>query len=165
MVGTPCGITSRTTHIINIAHRARYIEVVHQDEALSYMSVQPTPLITYTSGTGNLIHTLPKHVQSLVGNIPTLDMPMGWYTTCPKDLIVVTDGSVLLGSRYHSRVIATSYQEILLTGDRLYDGDALLVTSYCSKLSGLTAGLEVVGTLLRSGLINICFIKYVCDNN
>jgi hypothetical protein len=31
-VGTPCGIPSRTTHIIDIKHRARYKEIVHQYE-------------------------------------------------------------------------------------------------------------------------------------
>jgi 5-methylcytosine-specific restriction endonuclease McrA len=33
---TPCGTPSRITHIINTAHRAGYIEIVHQDEIWRY---------------------------------------------------------------------------------------------------------------------------------
>jgi hypothetical protein len=91
-VGTPCDITSKTTHIIDIKHRARYKKIVHQDEVKQYVESQSTLLNTYTSGIGNCIHALPKHVQRLVGNIPTLAMPMGWDTTEPTHLIVATDG-------------------------------------------------------------------------
>jgi hypothetical protein len=131
-VVTPCGIPSRTTHIIDIKHRARYIEIVHQDEVKHYVEAQPTSLNTYTSGIGNCIQALQKHVQLLVGNIPTLATPMGWDTTEIKDLIVATDGSVLFRVRYHSWVIATSDEDILLTGGGLDDGDPLLMTSYRS---------------------------------
>jgi hypothetical protein len=102
MVDTPCDNPSRTTHIIDIKHRERHIEILHKDEVKHYVEAQPTPLNTYTSGIVNCIHALPKHVQRLVGNIPTLDMSMGWDTTEPKDLIVETDGSVLFGVGYHS---------------------------------------------------------------
>jgi hypothetical protein len=41
-VGTPCCIPSRTTHIIDTKHRARDIEIVHQDEVKHYVEAQPT---------------------------------------------------------------------------------------------------------------------------
>jgi hypothetical protein len=97
-------------------HTLYYIEIVHQDEAQSYVSVQSTPLITYTSGIGNCMHALPKHIQPLVGHFPPLNMPTRWDTTDPKDLILATDGSFIFGVGYHSWVITISDEEILLTG-------------------------------------------------
>jgi uncharacterized protein YozE (UPF0346 family) len=136
---------------------------VHQEEVKHYVEEKPTPLNTYTSDIGNCIHALPKHVQRLVGNIPTLATPTGWDTTEPQDLIVATDRSVLFGVGYHSWVIATSDEDILLTGGRPDDGDPLLVPSYRSELGGLAAELAVLGTLARSGLINIRSVKCLCD--
>jgi hypothetical protein len=49
-----------------------------------------------------------------------------------KDMIVPMDGSVLFGVGYHSWVIATADEEILITGDGPDDGDPLLMTSYRS---------------------------------
>jgi hypothetical protein len=69
-------------------------------------------------------------------NIPTIDTTIVWDTTDPKDLIVETDGPVLLGVGYHSWVIATSEEDILITGGGPDDGDPLLMTSYRSELGG-----------------------------
>jgi uncharacterized protein YozE (UPF0346 family) len=87
----------------------------------------------------------------------------GWDITEPKDIIVATDGSVLFGVGYHSWVFSTSDEDILLTGGGPDDGDPLLMTSYRSELGGLSAGLAVLGTLARSGLINIRLVKFVCN--
>jgi hypothetical protein len=51
-------------------------------------------------------------------------------------------------------LLATS-DDILLTGVGTDDGDPLLMTSYRSEVGGLAAGFAVLGTLARSGLINI----------
>jgi hypothetical protein len=112
---------------------------VHQDEVKHYEEAQQTSINTYTSGIGNCIQALPKHVQHLIGNIPTLATPMGWDTTEPKYLIVAMDGSVLFGVGYHSWVIATSYEDILLTGGGPDDSEPLLMTSYWSELGGVAA--------------------------
>jgi hypothetical protein len=68
------------------------------------------------------------------------------------------------GVGYHSWVIATTDEDILLLGDGPDDGSLFLKTSYISELRGVTADLPVVGTLRRSGLINIASAKFVCDN-
>jgi hypothetical protein len=136
---------------------------VHQEEVKQYVEEQSTPFNTYTSGIGTCIHTLPKHIQCLVGNIQTLDMPMGCDTTGPKDLIVATDRSVLFGVGYHTWVITTSEEEILITGGGTDDGDPLLMASYRLELGGLAAGLAFLGTLARLGLINIRSVKCVCN--
>jgi hypothetical protein len=119
---------------------------------------------THTSCIGNCVQALPKHVQRLVGNIPTLNTPMGWDTTEPKYLIVATNGTVLFGVGYHSWVIATSEEEILLTGGGPDDGDPFLMTSHRSELVGLSAGLAALGTLAWSGRINTRSVKCVCNN-
>jgi hypothetical protein len=137
---------------------------VHKDEVKHYVEAKSTPLNTYTSGIGNCVQALPKHVQYLVGNIPTLDTHMGWDTTYPNYLIVATDGSVLFGVGYHSWVIATSEEEILITAGGLGDGCPLLMTSYRPELGRFAGGLAVLGTLARSGLNNIFSVKCVCDN-
>jgi hypothetical protein len=38
------------------------------------------------------------------------------------------------------------------------------MTSYRSELGGLVAGLAVLGTLFRSGTMNIRSIRFICDN-
>jgi hypothetical protein len=38
------------------------------------------------------------------------------------------------------------------------------MTSYRSKLGGLVAGLTVLGTIFRSGAMNIRSIRFICDN-
>jgi hypothetical protein len=38
------------------------------------------------------------------------------------------------------------------------------MTSYRSKLGGPVAGLAVLGTLFRSGAMNIRSIRFICDN-
>jgi hypothetical protein len=128
------------------------------------VEAQSDPLNTYTSGIGNCIQALQKQIQRLVGNISTLDTPMVWDTTEPKDLIVATNGSVLSGFEYRSWIIATSKEDILLTGGGLDDGDPLFMTSYRSELGGLAAVVAVLGTLAWLGLINIRSVKCVCDN-
>jgi hypothetical protein len=38
------------------------------------------------------------------------------------------------------------------------------MTSYRSELGGLVAGLAVLGTLFRSGALNIRSLRFICDN-
>jgi hypothetical protein len=53
---------------------------------------------------------------------------------------------------------------ILLHGGGPDDGIQSLMTSYRSELGGLVAGLAVLGTLFRSGAMNIWSIRFICDN-
>jgi hypothetical protein len=107
---------------------------------------------------------LPRHVQRLVGDIPTLRTPTGWDPTTPVNIIIATDGLVTLGVGYHSWVVATEDEDILLQGGGPDDGDIFLMQSYRSELGGTSAGLTLLGTLSRSGLINIAFTTFLCDN-
>jgi hypothetical protein len=80
------------------------------------------------------------------------------------NIIIATDGSVTLGVGYHSWIVATEEEDILLQGGGSYDGDLFLMQSYRSELGGVAAGLAVLGTFSRSGLINIASTTFLCDN-
>jgi ribonuclease HI len=80
------------------------------------------------------------------------------------DIIVTTDGSVVFGVRYHSWVVATDNEQVLLTGGGPDDGDQLLMTSYRYELGGIASGLAVIGTSVRSRKIKVKSVKFVCDN-
>jgi hypothetical protein len=99
-----------------------------------------------------------------VGNIPELDLPDDFDCTEPTDLIVATDGSVLIGVGYHSRLIATKTEHVLLRGGGPDDGSPLYMTSYQLELGGICAGLTEIGVLARSGRINLQSVRMVCDN-
>jgi hypothetical protein len=86
-------------------------------------------VIEYTSGIGDSCQTLPRHIQRLVGNIPDLELLNGTEATEQQDLIVATDGSVVFGVGYHSWVVATDNEKVLVKGGGLDDGDKLLMTS------------------------------------
>jgi hypothetical protein len=89
-------------------------------------------VIKYTSGIGDSCQMLPIHIQRLVGNIPDLELLNGTEETEEQDIIVATDGSVVFGVEYHSWVIATYNEKVLLKGGGPYDGDQLPMTSYRS---------------------------------
>jgi hypothetical protein len=118
----------------------------------------------YQSEIGDSFHSLPKHVQRLVGNIPQLTVPTDFDPTEPKDLIVATDGSVLFDVGYHSWVVSTKEEESIISGGDPDDGAPNQMTSYRSELGGICAGMAVIGTMARSGKINIRSVRLVCDN-
>jgi hypothetical protein len=81
------------------------------------------------------------------------------------DIIIVTDGSVLFGVGYHSWLIATTYEDILMVGGGPDDGAQDQMASYRSELGGIAAGLGVPGTLARSRMIRIRGVTLICDNS
>jgi hypothetical protein len=81
------------------------------------------------------------------------------------DLIIATDRSVLFGVGYHSWMLATEMEDILLTGGGPDGGPGKYMTSYRSELGGILTGLAVLGTLLRLGLINARRTEFICDNS
>jgi hypothetical protein len=65
---------------------------------------------------------------------------------------------------YHSWIVATEDEDILLQGGGPDDGDLFIKKSYRSELGVVAAGLAFLGTLSRSGLINIASTTFLCDN-
>jgi hypothetical protein len=118
----------------------------------------------YTSNIGGCFHALSKHVRLLVGNIPDLELPADFDWTESTDLIVATDGEVLFGVGYHSWLIATKTEQVLLRGRGPDDGSPLYMTSYRSELGGIRAGLAEIGVLARSDRINLRSVRMVCNN-
>jgi hypothetical protein len=56
-------------------------------------------------------------------------------------------------------------EDILLAGGGPDYGPGKYMTSYRSEPGGIISGLTVLGTLLRSGLINARSIKFICYNS
>jgi hypothetical protein len=62
--------------------------------------------------------------------------PPGWDPTTPVDSIISTDGSVTLTVGYHSYVIPTMEEDILVQGGGPDNGDLFIMKSYRSELGG-----------------------------
>jgi hypothetical protein len=70
---------------------------------------------------------------------------------------------VLFGVGYHSWLIATKTEQVILRGGGPDDDSPLYMTSYRSELGGICAGLAAIGVLARSGRINLQSVRMVCD--
>jgi hypothetical protein len=93
-----------------------------------------------------------------------LTLPVDLDPTEPQDLIVAMDGSVLFDVGYHSWMVSTKDEEIIISGGGPDDGAPNQMTSYRSELGGVCAGMAVIGTMARSGEINIRSVRFVCEN-
>jgi ribonuclease HI len=74
------------------------------------------------------------------------------------------DGLVLFDVGYHSWVVSTKDEEIIISGGGPDDSAPNQMTSYQYELGGLCAGMAVIGTMTISGEINIISVRFVCDN-
>jgi hypothetical protein len=97
-------------------------------------------------------------------NIPELDLPEHFDCTEPTDLIVATGRSVLFGVGYHSWLVSTKMELLILRGAGPDDGSPLYLTSYGSELGEIYAGITAIGVLARLGQINLRAVIMVCDN-
>jgi hypothetical protein len=104
-VGGPQG----TKHKVQSAIRSSYIEVERLFPlGKQYTTDENEPEAShYQYEIGDSFHSLPKHVRQLVGNISKLTLPADLDPTELQDLIVATDGSVLIDVGYHSLVVST----------------------------------------------------------
>jgi hypothetical protein len=59
--------------------------------------------------------------------------------------------AALFGVCYHSLLVSTKNEHILLLGGGPDDGSPLYITSYRSELGGICAGLAVIGVFARFG--------------
>jgi hypothetical protein len=66
-------------------------------------------------------------VQQLVGDSPAFRSPAGWDPRTPVNIIIATDELVTLGVGYHSWMVATENEDILLQGGGPDDGDLFLM--------------------------------------
>jgi hypothetical protein len=159
-----CDRPVRATHVVEAKTRSRFVEIREKCKISQRTTIDPLPLVPYTSNIGNCIKALPRHVQILVVDIPALRTPTGWDPKTPVNIIITKDGSVTLGVGYHSWVVATEHEDILLKGGGPDDGDLFRMQSYRAELGGVAAGLALLGTLSRLGLINTASATFMCDN-
>jgi hypothetical protein len=161
--GVGCDKPERVTHIVETRERTRYIEVMGLKKTCEEGTSECDVPFHYETGIGYIGRQLPRHVQRLVGDIAALDVPETWDIKEPRDLLVATDGSVVFGVGYHSGVIKTMDENVILSGGGPDDGDPLFMTSYRSELGGLASALTVMGMLERLGRLNIRSLKCVSD--
>jgi hypothetical protein len=137
---TACDKPVSTSHVVEVKMRPRFVEITEKCKISQRTTFNPPPLVPYTSNIGTCIEALPRQVQKLVGDIPAPRTPVGWDPTTLVNIIIDTDGSVNFGVGYHSLVVATEDEGILLQGGGQDDGDLLLMQSYRSELGGGDSG-------------------------
>jgi hypothetical protein len=125
------------------------MEIVRKYKIKETLTIEIDHVITYTSGIGDIWQALLRHIQRLVGKIPELELLNGAESNEEQGLIVATDESVVFGVGYHSWVVATDNEKVLLKAGGPDDGDQLLMKSYRSELGGIASGLAVIGMLVR----------------
>jgi hypothetical protein len=106
-------------------------------------------LLLYRSCVGAAAGTLMLHVQRLIGGMRHFQLPPHLDCTKEVDIIFAMDGSVLFGVNYHSWLIATTDEDILMAGGEPDDGAQYQMASYRSEVGGIAAGLGVLETLAR----------------
>jgi hypothetical protein len=152
------------SHRIQVTQRIRYLEVTVKVDIVTSQDAVPTLLHSYTSGTGLLFLSLPRHIQRLNGDIPALPEPLPFDLDEPVELIIATYGLVLFGVGYHRWDMATKDETIILCGGGPDDGIQSLMTSYRSELGGIVSRLAVLGTLFPTGTIHKQSVRLLCDN-
>jgi hypothetical protein len=121
------------THVATVTQRPQYVEVSAQTPIHMQNITQITQLVPYVSSIGEVFHALPIHVQHLVGDIGKFQTPRQWEITKEVDLIIATDRSVLFGVGYHSWLIATETEYVLLAGGGPDDGSGRYMMPYISE--------------------------------
>jgi hypothetical protein len=162
--GVGCDKPERVTHIVETSERPRYIEVMGLKKICEEETRECDVPFHYETGIGESGRQFPRHVERLVGDIAALDVPENWDSNEPRDLLVATDGSVVLGVGYRSWEMTTTDEKVILSGGGPDDGEPLLMTSYRSELGGLASALAVLGMLEQSDCLNIRSVKCVSDN-
>jgi hypothetical protein len=90
-----CNFPTQYTPVVEVCERTIYTEVANKyiiNE--TYMDVIEH-VIEYISGIGDTFNTLPRHIQSLIVNIPELDVLNEMDVIVDQDIIVATDRSVV----------------------------------------------------------------------
>jgi hypothetical protein len=100
--GYGCDKPERVTHIVDTSERTRYIEVMELKKICEEGTSECDVPFHYETGIRNSGRQLPRHVQRRVGDIAALDVTDNWDSNDPRDVLVATDSSVILGVGYHS---------------------------------------------------------------
>jgi hypothetical protein len=163
-VGTESPPLNSPSHRVKILEISRYLEITAKTRIVAREEGYIDHIHEYTSKISPAFFEIPRNVQRLAGSIPDVVTSRVYQEGELMDIIDATDGSVLFVVGYHGWIIATRDEQILLCGRGPDDGPADLISSYRSELGGIVAGLAALGTLFRSGRINIRSVRFLCDN-
>jgi hypothetical protein len=161
---TSCDEPESYTRVVSTVTRNGYVEIKEMVKCQQSVTRIMPALMPYQSCVGAAAGALPLHVHRLIGGTMHFRLSTHLYCTVEVGIIMVTDGSVLFGVSYHSWLIATTDEEILMTGGGPYDGAQDQRASYQSKLGGIAAGLRVFGAYACSGMIRTRGVILICDN-
>jgi hypothetical protein len=75
------------SHVVEVCERARYMEIVGKQKIKETQTPVTEHVIDFTSGIGESCHTLPIHIQRLVGNIPEIQVPNVMDVTDEQDIM------------------------------------------------------------------------------
>jgi hypothetical protein len=96
-LATVCDRPVRASDVVEAKTRLQFVEITEKCKISQRITLDPPPLVPYTSNIGTCIEALPRHVQRLVGDIPALRTTAGLDPTTPVNIIIATDGSVTFG--------------------------------------------------------------------
>jgi hypothetical protein len=111
-----CDEPHQYSHVVEVCGCVKYMEIVGKHKIKETQTPIIEHVIEYTSGIGDSCHTLSRHIQRLVGNIPEIKVPNIIDATNEQDIIVTPGGSVVFGVGYYSWVDVTDNEQVPLTG-------------------------------------------------
>jgi hypothetical protein len=134
-------------------------------DIVTSQNISPTALPSHTWGIGISLLYLSQNIERLAGDIPPLPTPLMFDLYKPVNLIIASNGSILLGVGYHRWVLETKDETILLDGGGMDDVIQFLMTSYRSDLGGIVTRLAVPAALFRAGTIHIQSVLFLYSND
>jgi hypothetical protein len=102
--------------VISTVTRNRYVEIQEMVKCQQSVTVITPVLLPYQSCVGEAAGALALHYQRLIWDMRHFQLPPRLDCTMEVDIIIVMYGSVLFGVDYHSWLIATTDEDILMAG-------------------------------------------------
>jgi hypothetical protein len=124
-----------------------YVEIKYMKQCQHTVTSLPQNIVPYHSSIGTASGALSRHIQRLMGDMKNFQLHPGQDYVTEVDIIITTDGSVLFRAVYHSWLVATTYEEILMVRGVPDDGTQQQMASYRSELGGIATGLGVLDIL------------------
>jgi hypothetical protein len=121
-LGAVCDEPASYTHVVLTVTRNRYVEIKEMVKCQQPVTRITPSLMPYQSCVGAVAGALPLHAQRLVGDMRHFQLTTHLDCTIEVDIIIVMNGSVLFGVGCHSWLIATTDEEIIMTGGGPDDG-------------------------------------------